>query len=79
MTVSSPQKISFEAELEIAKEGFRFAKQYHDNWFDGVNRCPYDPAYPQPYRRNDRAEAWYRGWWFYHHTIKRLQFLWESN
>jgi len=55
--------------LAIAREGFRFAKENRDSWFSAVNQCPYGPAYPGG--GNLRAEAWYRGWWFFHHVVKK--------
>lgn len=53
-------------ELEIAKEGFGFAKQHRDNWVSGVNRCPYGPGG----YGNAEADAWYRGWWFFFYVVK---------
>ena len=59
---------------EIAKEGFRFAKLHRDKWWEGVNQCPYGPGVPG----NDKANAWYRGWWFFFYTIKPMIPLFPS-
>ena len=66
--MASEKELTTEEELQIMKEGFRFAKLYRHNWLDGVNRCPYGPAPPHMGRL--RAEAWYSGWWFYFYVIK---------
>lgn len=55
-----------EDELYIAKQGFRCAKEHKDNWFAGVNCCPYGPGVPG----NGKANAWYAGWWFFFYIVK---------
>lgn len=67
-TVTVPRKPIVD-ELAIARDGFVFAKQHRDNFFAGVNCCPYGPAWPGG--NNVKAEAWYRGWWFFFHVVKK--------
>jgi hypothetical protein len=55
-------------ELYYQREGFVFAKLHRDNWFAGVNHRPYGPGVAG----NDRALAWYRGWWFFFHVVKPI-------
>ncbi len=57
--------------LSIMREGYDFALLHSDNWFAGVNRCPYGLGIPS----NELANAWYRGWWFYFYNIKPLRDL----
>lgn len=60
--------------IEAARNGFSEAKRidyYSGGWFIAVNHCPYGPAYPsQP---NPLAEAWYRGFWFWHRVVRHFR------
>ena len=71
--VPSRLSVDFTADdyLEVMKEGYRYARQFKDNWFQGVNACPYGPA--SPMRKNHKAEAWYAGWWFYFYVVNKWE------
>lgn len=61
--------------VTIAREGFTFAKRVADEGREAiayVNSCPYGPGWPnETSPRNQRANAWYYGWWFYWYVVRR--------
>jgi len=61
--------IPVEQRIIIAQEGYSFARQHRDKWFQAVNQCPHGPA------RADgggiwEAHAWYEGFWFFFYVMK---------